>query len=145
MTGTLCNSPALLWCYGIAWKCRHGMISTPRCLKPWEKTKHCHNICKICFRRKYQHFITYLTERHFEVRASIKLGHVLWSIKMFILACFPHTSETFLVFLLHLTIGILNNSIVRYTSSSTIWHIWDCTSCSLVNLTEMWQWTKKST
>jgi hypothetical protein len=46
--------------------------------------------------------------------------HVLWSIKMFILARIPHTSDTILVFLLHLTIRILNNSIVRYTSSSTI-------------------------
>ena len=55
--------------------------------------KHCHNICKICFRRKYRNFITYLTERHFEVRASIELGHVLWSIKMFILARIPPPSR----------------------------------------------------
>jgi hypothetical protein len=47
-------------------------------------------------------------------------GHILWSIKMFILAHIPHTSETILVFLLPLIIKIRNNGIVCYTSSSTI-------------------------
>ena len=37
--------------------------------------KHCHNICKICFRRKYPNFMTYLTRTHFEVRVLIEGQH----------------------------------------------------------------------